>query len=120
MNLPEGFKQKTYFEIGFSELAKVSEKHFGGELDMAVVLDFPGQDSYRTASVPSDREWAIDWDSDNYEGDSPELIARIKEELAQGIDRTNRETPVSLEAILDLLHDDGVIPAGEYLITIWW
>ena len=119
MNLPENFRKKTYIEIWYSDLAEVSEKHFGGKLDMAVVMDFPSQDSYRTVTVPSDREWAIDWESAGYD-ESPELIAKIREELAVGVSRSTGKCRVGVESLLDLLHEDGIIPAGDYLITIWW
>lgn len=120
MELPRGFARKEYIEIWYSDLAKICEKHFGGELDMAVVMDFPSQDTYRTVTVPSYRDWAIDWESGDYDNDSPELIAKIRQELTYGVSRNSEKTSVSIEAILDLLHEDGIIPTGNYLITVWW
>lgn len=116
MEFPEGFKRKEYIAVWYSDLARFASKHFGCEIEMHGVLDFPNQDTYFTMPVPSDREWEYVWDENllTYVT-APERGNEIRAELAGKV-----TDALTLDILLDLLYDDGVIPSGEYLVTVWW
>lgn len=116
MDLPESFKSKTYIEVWYSDLGEFASKHFNCDFRMADVLDYPSQDTYHTITVPTDRDWEDVWNEElvTYEI-NPNRGAEIRAELAEG-----NAGSLSLDSMMDLMYDDGIIPAGEYLITVWW
>jgi hypothetical protein len=116
MDLPDGFKRKEYIEVWYADLGKIASKHFGCSIEMHDVLDHPSQDSYHKLEVPSDRDWEYIWDEETLEYVAdPNRGTNFRAELADGV-----TSSLTLDLMLDLLYDDGIIPAGDYLITIWW
>lgn len=116
MDLPKNFKKKEYIEIWYSDLGRFFGEYFGCKFEMHGLLDHPSQNSYFTYEVPSYRDWEWEWNEEmKKQIDNPNKGDEIRAALKNG-----DTSEASMEALLDILHDNGVIPTGDYLVTVWW
>lgn len=109
----------TYHEIWFGNLETLVQNVYGVKISVAEMLDYPNQDTYITFTVDGESE--LDAVADK----------RIVSEWAAtgklaGLDLGEFATEyyqygeVSVRHVLHRLYIDGHIPAGEWLLTIWW
>ena len=104
------YEEKTYFELWEHEFSQFVSDFYGRPWSMQQGMCL-GQNTYQTANIPEGEcVGKVDaWLNLPYDPDAPYAAMHFE-----------RDHYVWYAAILDDLHAKGVIPAGNYLIKVWW
>lgn len=131
--MPKGLKQVTYYEWWESDLSQFVADFYGRPWRLQQQNGCYTQDSYLKVTVDgeshldatlSDQPWA----TENYTVAEAEEILTAWQALPTidpadwmaVMDAERDEDAVNVDLILWDLCRKNVIPAGEYLITVWW
>ena len=115
----EIFKTKTYIEVWESDLSKFVSEFYGLPWRLQQQGDAMGQNTYLKIDVSSE---GTDWESpEECEQKLQEWRALPKPEGWEEVMNFERDhQALSVDVVLWDLCRKGIIPEGEYLITVWW
>lgn len=116
------FKTITYHEIWYSDLERAMKEIYNIDVKIAPMLDYPGQNTYYTYAVDGEsefddidddamyREWLETGEMDDL-GPYPFFIGPVRHE---------QHGAIGIRHMFHRLFMDGHIPAGKYLMTVFW
>lgn len=120
-------EQKTRYEWHYMDLEAYIKDNWGQEWEGGAAMGFPSQDTYLDYDVnggelgigidENGTEREAHWMTD--EADLDQARAIIEKFKAEGMPREEYAEP-GLELLLNWLCHEGVIPAGNYRILVWW
>jgi hypothetical protein len=117
MQLPEGFEQKNYIQVNYDDLDTLIKSHYGIDYRTMDGLFEPHNDTYHTITVNGGEVDEADgetfFDDDSLLSETEQTIESMK----QGEEPDEFSYP-SPHAMLNMLNREGIVPAGEYLLTV--
>lgn len=116
MGIRDVFEDITYKYIDMSDWNDLIETVYGERPYHVQQQDFLPQDSVIFAEVP------CDWLEEDLEENLEIWLSRPLPAEGDSIARMEfeRESTVSVDALLFDLHKRGLVDEGKYLIHIWW
>lgn len=116
----------TRYEWWRGDLENFVKDIYGIDWDGQAAMDYPSQDTYAKVSVIGTRNSiieAMNWIDDEELMTFKYAKSIVKQFKAGEFEKRRDEWPEalpSLEFLLQWLCFQKHIPAGEYLITVWW
>lgn len=116
------FETKTYHEIWYSDLQKAIKSIYDIDVEIAVMLDYPGQDTYYTYTVNGSSEFDDIDDEGIYREwlETGEMTSLGPFPFTWEGKTHYTDGEVQVKHLFHRLFVDGYIPSGEYLLTVHW
>lgn len=113
------FQEKTYFEVWESDLSEFVARTYGRPWRLQQQGDMLGQNTYLKIDVSQEGTDFSDAEEAEKELQAWLALPHPGDGWKEVMD-FERDQGLSVEIILWDLCRQGIIPEGEYLITVWW
>jgi hypothetical protein len=122
--MADGPKLVTCYRWWRGDLEDFIKEIYGVEWDGQAAMDYPAQNTYYTCEVEGTREsvvYSMNWIEEDMTFEHAEkIIEQFKNGEFEG---RRHEWPYALPSLgflLEWLCFQKHIPAGDYMITVWW
>jgi len=116
------FETITYHQIWYSDLEKAIKSIYDIDVEIAVMLDYPGQNTYYTYTVDGSSEFDDIEDEAMFEEwvETGEMDNLGPYSTSYGGKTYKTYGEISVKHLFHRLFVDGHIPAGKWLLAIFW
>ena len=116
------FKTITYREIWYGDLERAMKEIYNIDVELSVMLDNPGQNTYFTYNVDGESEFEDIDDESMYNEwlETGEMDSLGPYVISYANQSHKYFGEIGVRHLLHRLFMDDHIPSGKYLMTVWW